>query len=131
VVLEALAHVEVGLAEGPPRRPGDVGGRDVQEALEAPRLADELEDVLGPLDVDSAAHVAGHREIVDGGEVPRLGQGAAQLPRPMRLDAEALHGDVPGHEVDPVPGVGVGHLQGPDRGPRRVHELLLDQTYEP
>ena len=52
VVLEALAHVEVGLAEDAPRPAGNVGGGDVVQTVEALGALQELEDVPRPLHVD-------------------------------------------------------------------------------
>ena len=128
VVLEALAHVEVGLAKDALRGAGDKGGGDVVQSGEALRLAQELQDVPGAEHVDAVAQLGAHRQVVHGGEVVALGHALAQVACHGRLEAEARPRDVAGHQVDAALRVTVRRLDGGDAFPRRAEELLLHQA---
>ena len=86
VVLEALAQVEVALAEDAPDGARDVGGGDVVQPLETLRLGEELEHMAGAHHVDAMRDVLLHREVVDRGEVVALGGVVAQLLRGAGLE---------------------------------------------
>ena len=57
-----------------------------------------VEDVAGAVDIDPGCHVMCHREVVDGSEVPGLGDAVEH----SRVEAQAGLGDVTLHQLDPA-----------------------------
>ena len=124
-VVERLAHVEVGLVEGPAVPPAHVAGADVLVAAQVGAALGEAQDVAGALEVDLHADVAGHAQVVDRRQVPDLGHVAGQSG--AVVEPEPGDREVAGDQVDAPGEVGLGGLEGGDpflgqRLELRLHE---------
>ena len=121
MVLEVLAHHELVLVDGPLALPRDVGGADVDEALELFRGEAEVDDVSGAVDVDALRELERHIQAVDRGEVEDELHLRGQPLGVLGGEAKPLLSDVARDHLDPVP-VDLG-----GRLPRRLEHPLFDQ----
>jgi hypothetical protein len=125
VVLELLAHHQLVLVDRPGAKPGDVGGADVDEAVEVLGRLAQLEHVPGPVDVHRLRDRERYRQVVDRGEVKDPRRLAGQSPVLLLPQPQARLGDVGGDQLDPL-------RIDPRRDlARRLEHPLLDQRHDP
>jgi hypothetical protein len=98
-VLEALAEIEIFLAEGARVLPHHRDGAGVAEALQRTHLAHEIEQVSRALHVDAHRDLARRREVVEGRQVDHMGDATPHLIGDGRLETQPGLADVAGKHL--------------------------------
>jgi hypothetical protein len=101
-VAEPLAAGQVALGEAAAAAPGDVGGGDVDDAVERLELAGQIEDAPRALDVDGARRLEGQGERDRRRAVHDAGRGAPHDLAVEPAEAEPRRDQVGGHRAQPL-----------------------------